>query len=516
MYLVWHTTNLIALKIYLMIRKFNMEFITFPLIVFIILYAFIILKKFIQNSNKKYPPGPCYIPIIGNSYLIKRYCMKYGGLHNALMQLCTKYRSDIIGFNLSGKYVVAIQNDELCDEALLKDELLGRPDSFFIKLRSMGTNKGITMTNGDLWQEQRAFAMKHLRNLGFGKKIMENLIKEEIQMCIENIESDSINVNFKATISKCVVNVLWAFVTGSRFQRDELLDELISIMTERSKAFDMAGGMLSQFPWIRFIAPEASGYNLIKKLNYKLKCIISGTIEEHKKTYSQNITRDFIDAFLHEMYKTRNGPTTFTEDQLIMVCVDLFIAGSVTTSSKIDFLIVQMLVNRDVQQNVYEEISKILKPGEIASLLHKDQMPYVNAVILENDRMYPITPVIGPRNVLAETTLGGYTLPKDTTVLINLWTSSRNENKWKNPDKFCPMRFLKCNEEKKVLFTFGKGKRRCPGEILAKNFIYLFFTSLINNFQIENGNKEVESIKVLPGMLLTAQPYEVKLIRRHI
>lgn len=38
------------------------------------------------------------------------------------------------------------------------------------------------MTDGDFWQEQRNFAMRHLRNLGFGKSHMESLIIEELQV----------------------------------------------------------------------------------------------------------------------------------------------------------------------------------------------------------------------------------------------------------------------------------------------------------------------------------------------
>lgn len=41
---------------------------------------------------------------------------------------------------------------------------------------------GITMTDGDFWQEQRNFATRHLRNLGFGKSHMESLIIEEFQV----------------------------------------------------------------------------------------------------------------------------------------------------------------------------------------------------------------------------------------------------------------------------------------------------------------------------------------------
>lgn len=42
-------------------------------------------------------------------------------------------------------------------------------------------------------------------------------------------------------------------------------------MSRRAKAFSMGGGVLSSLPWIRYIAPEASGYNLLMTLNNEFK-----------------------------------------------------------------------------------------------------------------------------------------------------------------------------------------------------------------------------------------------------
>ena len=45
-------------------------------------------------------------------------------------------------------------------------------------------------------------------------------------------------------------------------------------MDKREKNFDITGGMLTAYPWIRFIAPEYSGYNMIQNLNAEIKLII--------------------------------------------------------------------------------------------------------------------------------------------------------------------------------------------------------------------------------------------------
>jgi len=82
-------------------------------------------------------------------------------------------------------------------------------------------------------------------------------------------------VSMGLTFAPSVLNVLWVLTTGASFSSrdDPRLQRLLQILKARSKAFDMAGGTLNQFPWMRFLAPERTGYNLILRLNSDLKDI---------------------------------------------------------------------------------------------------------------------------------------------------------------------------------------------------------------------------------------------------
>jgi hypothetical protein len=67
------------------------------------------------------------------------------------------------------------------------------------------------------------------------------------------------------------MSVLWALTAGTRFGDDDLtLSKLLELMQRRARSFDMSGGILSQFPWIRFVAPEASGYTLLNTVNSQM------------------------------------------------------------------------------------------------------------------------------------------------------------------------------------------------------------------------------------------------------
>lgn len=74
--------------------------------------------------------------------------------------------------------------------------------------------------------------------------------------------------NISQHLAPSVLNVLWAITAGIRFSRfDEQFIHLLDLMASRGRAFDMAGGILSQMPWIRYFAPNMSGYNTVCNLN---------------------------------------------------------------------------------------------------------------------------------------------------------------------------------------------------------------------------------------------------------
>lgn len=60
------------------------------------------------------------------------------------------------------------------------------------------------------------------------------------------------------------------------------LEYFVDLMVRRAQAFDMTGGILSAYPWIRHFAPEYSGYNLLVHLNNEFKKILMVSSEKTK------------------------------------------------------------------------------------------------------------------------------------------------------------------------------------------------------------------------------------------
>ena len=76
------------------------------------------------------------------------------------------------------------------------------------------------------------------------------------------------------------------------------------------------------------------------------------------------------------------------------------------------------------------------------SMKHKLQMPYVEATLLETQRMGDIVPFNVPHCTSEDVQFRGFHIPKGTMVLPNLNSVHRDERYFPEPTTFNPSRFL--------------------------------------------------------------------------
>ncbi|CAG9558762.1 unnamed protein product [Danaus chrysippus] len=197
------------------------------------------------------------------------------------------------------------------------------------------------------------------------------------------------------------------------------------------------------------------------------------------------------------------------EEQLKVVCLDLLIAGSQTTSNALEFAILGVLRNKNIQEKIFKEIYTILG-NKMPSWSDSNRLVYTMAYLYECQRYFTIVPLAGPRRVLEDVTMDDYLIPKDTTVLISVGDVHFDSEIWEAPDKFMPERFI--DDRGKLMKTeniypFGIGRRRCPGDALAKSFIFIVFVGIIQKYQIVCRDGELPSDEPIVGLISSARPY---------
>ena len=84
-----------------------------------------------------------------------------------------------------------------------------------------GRQRGLILSSGPEWVEQRKSTMRHLRSLGFAQRSsMESMILQEIeQMCKALTTNQSIDLTRKTNLA--VVNCLWLIIAGQRYDLND-------------------------------------------------------------------------------------------------------------------------------------------------------------------------------------------------------------------------------------------------------------------------------------------------------
>ncbi|KAK1381300.1 Geraniol 10-hydroxylase [Heracleum sosnowskyi] len=118
-----------------------------------------------------------------------------------------------------------------------------------------------------------------------------------------------------------------------------------------------------------------------------------------------------------------------------------------------------------------------------------DNLPYLHAIVQETLCLHPPAPLLVPRKAVRDTNFMGYSIPKNTLVMVNYWAIGRDEDSWEDALSFKPERFLDSNINYKgssyEFIPFGSGRRICPGLPLAHRMIHLILGSLLHHFEWE-------------------------------
>ncbi|XP_060622746.2 cytochrome P450 2J5-like [Anolis sagrei] len=467
-------------------------------------------------SHQHYPPGPLSLPIIGSIWRIR-----FGiGLNERTMIKMSKQYGNVFTLWLGDMPIVLLSGFETVKEGLIdhSEELSGRASSPYVKF--IGKGKGITFSNGDLWKQQRRFAVGTMRKLGTGRKSMESQIEVDAQKLVEIFAREKGQPFDPALpIINSVSNVTCIMLFGHRFPlEDENFKELIDAI---ECTFKFGGSpvhiLFELFPWIlkRLPGPHMKALESIK-IMFSLG---KKEILKHKKKLSSREPQDFIDHYLlHIEKEQKNDPTSiFDEDNLAHCISDLFIAGTHISALFMQWAIL-LLTNRPyIQDKIIKEIDDVLGSSSICYEDHK-QLPYTNAVFHEIMRYRYVVLIGTGRQTTKDVNIGSFFIPKETVVIPDMYAILHDPQHWETPEEFNPNHFLDKDGNfvtRKEFLVFGAGARLCLGEHMGRMQYFLFLTSLLKAFhlQLPPGVKEL-SEEIVIGTLLSPKPHKICAVPR--
>ncbi|WOG97670.1 hypothetical protein DCAR_0417011 [Daucus carota subsp. sativus] len=448
-------------------------------------------------STKQKPPGPLAWPLIGNIFDL-------GSMpHQSLYKLRWRY-GPVIWLKLGLVNTMVIQSAKAAAELFKNHDAVFSDRKVFDALTAWNYNQGsLAMGNyGPYWRTVRKLCSMELlvnRRVNDSTEIREKCV-DKLVCWIEQIIASSQVEGKSGEVELSELLFLMAFnVVGNLMLSKDLLD-LSS--TEGREFFDAMNQVtkwagtpnLADFlPFLKPFDPFRVRKNMAKGMGVAIN-IISSFLKErgHETMSTEKVKKDFLDVLLEYQGDGKEGPDKISDKNIIIIILEMFFAGSETTSSSIEWAMAELLRNPESMRKVKEELDSVIMPNKRVMESDIDKLPYLQAVVKESLRLHPTVPLLLPRNSMEDTNFMGYHIPKNTQVFVNVWAIGRDPDTWDDPSSFKPERFIGSNIHYKgqhyELLPFGSGRRICVGMALAHRVLHLTLATLLWTFDWELGN----------------------------
>ncbi|XP_048185477.1 cytochrome P450 2A5 isoform X2 [Perognathus longimembris pacificus] len=439
-----------------------------------------------RKLSGKLPPGPTPLPFLGNYLQLNTEQM-----YDSLMKLSDRF-GPVFTVHLGPRRVVVLCGQDAVKEALVDqaDEFSGRGEQATFDWLFKGY--GVAFSNGERAKQLRRFSITTLRDFGVGKRGIEERIQEEAGFLIQALrDTRGTFIDPTFYLSRTVSNVISSIVFGDRFDYED--KEFLSLLRMMLGSFQFTATSTGQ----HLPGPQQQAFKELQGL----EDFITKKVEQNQRTLDPNSPRDFIDSFLIRMLEEKKNPNTeFYMKNLVLTTLNLFFAGTETVSTTLRYGFLLLMKHPDVEAKVHEEIDRVIGKNRQPKFEDRAKMPYTEAVIHEIQRFGDMIPMGLARRVTKDTKFREFLLPKGTEVFPMLGSVLRDPKFFSNPRDFNPHHFLddKGQFKKSDAFVpFSIGKRYCFGEGLARMELFLFLTTIMQNFHFKS-TQPAQDIDVSP------------------
>ncbi|WVZ49631.1 hypothetical protein U9M48_000971 [Paspalum notatum var. saurae] len=436
-----------------------------------------------HDSRHRLPPGPWPLPLIGNlhqlDHLPHRSLARLAARHGPLMSLC-----------LGAVLAVVASSPDTAREILQRHNADIAARSIGDSMRACGhcESSVLCLPPRRKWRALRRLGAAELfspRQLDATRPLRQEAVAGLLRRV-----SDHAARGAPVDVGRAAHAAALGLLSRTMFSND--LDsgtarEVSDIVDEASVL--AAGPNVSDF-FPALAAADLQGVRRrMARLVRRMYAIIDEQIERRKHSHAAGKARrnDLLDVMLDNEGELEEESTDDMRrhDTIRGLFTDLFTGGE-TTSHTIECALAELLQAPNSMRKVQEELKSVIGTKQQIDETDISKLPYLQAVVKETLRLHPPVP-LPPYEAEATVEVQGYTIPKGTKVLINIWAINLCADAWIEPNKFMPERFLGTEVNFMgrdfQLIPFGAGRRICLGLPLAYRMVHLMLGSLLHRFR---------------------------------
>ncbi|KAJ4974610.1 hypothetical protein NE237_007784 [Protea cynaroides] len=377
----------------------------------------------------------------------------------------------------------------------------------------------------ELLSNRRYESLKHVQCAE-----IDNCIKDLYGLWMRN-NRNQIKLEMNRLFRDLTLNIALKIVVGKRFfsvvnvENNEENQKIQSTMIEFleyigvSVASDVLPSYLSWMDW-------DGKQRAMKRIAKEMDMLTETWLQEHRQKKLSGKADgddqpDFIDVML-SILEEDSHLYGHDRDSIVKAnALAIIIAATDTTAVSLSWALSLLVNHKKVLTNAIDELD--LYVGSDRNVEEKDiaNLVYLQAIIKETLRLYPVLPVLLPHAAMEDCTLSGFTIPKGTRVLVNVWKIHRDPRVWSNPLEFQPERFLTTHADVDVqgksfeFIPFGSGRRSCPGMSFALQTMPMTLARLLHGFNLQTPSDQPVDVTEATGIVMSKKnPLEVFLSPR--
>ncbi len=226
---------------------------------------------------------------------------------------------------------------------------------------------------------------------------------------------------------------------------------------------------------------------LIKARNAKRKLhrILQSWIEERRARPVN--PPDFFQDLVAARYE---DGTTIPDETIRHLVLLLVWAGHETTAGHVSWALIDLVQNPEYLARCRDEVDKVLggNSGRDMTWEHARNLVFMELALKETERLHPVA-YVQSRVAAADLELDGFSVPRDSFVLIAPCVAHRAPGIFPEPDAYRPQRFApgvgEQGPESGTLIGFGGGFHRCAGVNFARLEMRVALAILLKKYDLE-------------------------------
>uniref|UniRef100_A0A5B7AFN4 Cytochrome P450 CYP736A12-like n=2 Tax=Davidia involucrata TaxID=16924 RepID=A0A5B7AFN4_DAVIN len=453
----------------------------------VVVLAYILQAWLRKNKNRRLPPGPRGLPILGHLHMLGK------NPHHDLHQLAKKHGPIMyMQFGLVPNIVVS--SPEAAEQFLKTHDLVfaSRPPVEAAKYISYGQRGFSFGEYGPYWRTMRKLCtLELLSNLKINS--FRSMRREELGLLIRSIEQaaqDRVAVDLSAKVSSMSADMSCLMVFGKKYADKEFDERGFKAVIQEGMQIAATPNFGDYFPYLG--ALDFQGLTRRMKAISKIyDAFFEKIIDEHVQAKDQGQTKDFVDIMLAFM-NSEEAEFRIDRAHVKANILDMLAASMDTSATAIDWVLSELLKHQRVMKKVQKELEEVVGMDRMVEESDVESLEYLDMVVKETFRLHPVAPLLLPHESMEDCTVNGFHIPKKSRVTINVWAIGRDPNVWTDAEKFIPERFIGSNIDVQgrdfQLLPFGSGRRGCPGMQLGLLMVRLVVAQLVHCFDWELPN----------------------------